>query len=106
MEAEARDGFEKQKSRIVKAICAGNLVFNDASEPVYSPQLDTGVPSITFSEPRGASLMAMDGKKQNHDVTKMFAVMADMSKTHTNLFSKMARRDLYVCMAVTTLFLD
>ena len=91
MDAEGIAGLEKQKSRVILAIRLGNLVFNDKSEPVFTPRFECAVATITFGEPSGGNLMEMDGKKENYNVTKMFAVMAGMTRTNTEIFSKMKK---------------
>jgi len=106
MDSEDGKDFTLQKNRIIKAMMNGALVINDEGCPVYTPQFAGGdVNPITFYEPTGAALMAMDRKKAGHDVGKMFASMGEMTKTSTGLFAKMKNRDLRICMAVTTLFL-
>lgn len=105
MDAEDKKGFNEQKDRIVKAVMSGALIINDNGEPVYTPARTKDADALTFHEPTGASLMAMDRKKKTEDVGKLYATMGDMTKTHANTFSKMKMPDLKVCMAVTTLFL-
>lgn len=97
--------FTKQKSRVMSAIQSGALVINDDGEPVFTPQRTNDATAITFHEPTGASLMAMDRKKKTEDIGKLYAAMGDITKTHSNIFSKMKMSDLKVCMAITTLFL-
>lgn len=105
MDAEDKKGFLEQKDRIVKAVMSGALIVNDNGEPVYTPARTKDADALTFHEPTGASLMAMDRKKKTEDVGKLYATMGDMTKTHANTFSKMKMPDLKVCMAITTLFL-
>lgn len=105
MEKEDRDAFNEQKARIVRAIEAGAMVVNEDGEPVYTPQRTKDAEALTFHEPTGASLMAMDRKKKNEDVGKLYATMGDMTRTDAKTFSNMKMADLKVCMAVTTLFL-
>lgn len=105
MEKEDRDAFNEQKARIVRAIEVGAMVVNEAGEPVYTPQRTKDAEALTFHEPTGASLMAMDRKKKNEDVGKLYATMGDMTRTDAKTFSNMKMADLKVCMAVTTLFL-
>jgi len=105
MDAEDRKGFEQQKSKVVGAIQSGALVINDDDEPVFTPQRTKDAKPITFHEPTGASLMAMDRKKKAEDIGKLYASMADITGTHASTFSKMKMPDLKVCMAITTLFL-
>lgn len=105
MSAEDKEGFEQQKARIVKAIMRGSLVVNDNGEPIFTPQRTKDAEAITFYEPTGAALMAMDRKKKSEDIGKFYAAMGDISKTHASTFSRMKAPDLKVCMAITTLFL-
>lgn len=105
MDEDDRKGFTQQKDRILSAIQSGALVVKDTGEPVFTPQRTNDADTITFYEPTGASLMAMDRKKKTEDIGKLYAAMGDITKTHSNVFSKMKMADLKVCMAVTTLFL-
>lgn len=105
MDEDDRKGFVHQKDRVIAAIQSGALVINDKGEPTYTPQRTNDAEPITFYEPTGTSLMAMDRKKKTEDIGKLYAAMGDMTKTHANVFSKMKMADLKVCMAITTLFL-
>lgn len=105
MDEEDKKGFDQQYRRIIQAIQTGALIVNDNGEPIFTPQRSEESKPITFHEPTGASLMAMDRKKKSEDIAKLYATMADMTKTHISTFSKMKMSDLKVCMAVTTLFL-
>lgn len=105
MDEDDKKGFEQQRERVVSAIQAGTVVINDNGEPVFTPQRTKDADPITFYEPTGASLMAMDRKKKTEDIGKLYAAMGDMTKNHANVFSKMKMADLKVCMAITTLFL-
>ena len=105
MDEDDRKGFKQQKDRMISAIRSGSLVINDSGEPIFTPQRTSDCNSITFYEPTGASLMAMDRKKKTEDIGKLYATMGDMTKTNANIFSKMKMADLKVCMAIATLFL-
>ena len=105
MDEEDRKAFDQQKGRIIAAIQLGALVVKDNGEPVFTPQRTNDADPITFHEPTGASLMAMDRKKKTEDMAKLYAAMGDISKTHANVFAKMKMADLKVCIAITTLFL-
>lgn len=105
MDDDDRKGFEQQKGRIVSAICSGSLVINDNGEPVFTPQRSKDAGPITFQEPDGAALMAMDRKKKSEDIGKLYATMGAMTGTNAKTFSGMKMADLKVCMAITTLFL-
>lgn len=108
MDAEDLTAFNKQKSRVVRAIERGALVVNDDGEAVYTPynKKSKHQEPITFHERTGASLMAMDGKKKNHDVAKTYAVLADMCKVHPNVFAGLVGADVKVCEALFALLMD
>jgi hypothetical protein len=72
---------------------------------VYTPRRSKDIGDITFREPTGATLTAMDRKNQGEDVGKMFATMADMTGTTAKTFAGMQMSDLKVCMAIFNLFL-
>jgi hypothetical protein len=108
MDAEDLTGYNKQKKRIIKAIMRGHLVFNENDEAVYTPhrpQTQHKDP-ITFHERSGASIMAMDGKKKGSDISKMYAVLADMCKVHPKIFAMMYGEDIKVCEALFALLMD
>jgi hypothetical protein len=105
MNAEDKEGFEENRDRFIGAVMLGSLTVNENGEPTYTPQRVNDANAITFYEPTGASLMAMDRKKAGHDISKMFATMGDITKTSSGLFSKMKMSDLKICMSITTLFL-
>jgi hypothetical protein len=102
MDAEDLKSFDEAKRRIIKAICSGRLVVDEKGQPVFTP---TSGDPITFHEWTGASLMAMDQKKKDQAIGKVYAAMADMTKQPAVRFAKMLGRDLKVCQAITGLFL-
>jgi hypothetical protein len=102
---EDKEAFVEAKGRIVSAIERGDLTINDDGEATYTPRRSKDTNDIVFREPTGATLTAMDRKKQGEDVGKMFATMADMTGTNAKTFSAMRMSDLKVCMAVFNLFL-
>ncbi len=108
MDAEDLMAFNRQKSKLVHAIMKGSLVFNDDGEAVYTPSHPRTVRQdpITFHERSGASLMAMDGKKKNHEVAKTYAVLAEMCKVHPGVFAGMVGRDVKVCESLFALLMD
>lgn len=104
MDDEDKKGFVDAKRKFVKAVVDGHLVVDDDGQPVYTPIVGKGAP-LVFREPGGAAFMAQDQKKQGHDMAKLFATMAAMTKMPLARFVKMKGRDIKVCIAVTTLFL-
>lgn len=106
MDKEDGADFARLRDSMVRAIQKGAvLIHEETGEPIFLPAKDVGCETITFYEPTGASLMATDGKGKNADVKKMFAMMADMTRTSPGTFSKMPARDLKVCQNIVTLFL-
>lgn len=103
MDDEDKKSYESARRLIVGAIRAGRVTVDAQGQPIFAP--NEGQP-ITFFEATGASLMAMDQKKKNHDVTKMFAAMADITKQPITRYAKMAKRDLKICLAFAALFLS
>lgn len=97
--------LEKQKKLITSAICNGSLVINDDGEPVFTPRRTTDANPITFHEPTGASLTAMDRRKRGEDIGKAFSVMGDITGQGAKTFAAMKMGDLKVCQAITALFL-
>ena len=108
MDVEDLTAFNKQKSRLIRAIEKGHLIFNDNGEAVYTPDNKRSKykDAITFRERTGASLMAMDGKKKNHDVAKTYAVLADMCGVHQSVFANLVGTDVKVCEALFALLMD
>lgn len=108
MDDDDRAGFERQKRRVIRAIQNGSLIFNDDGEAVYTPQNTKSrhKDPITFHERTGASLMAMDGKKKNQEVSKTYAVMASMCEVHPRVFAGMVGADAKVCEAIFLLLMD
>ncbi len=108
MDAEDLTAFNKQRNRLVRAIQNGSLVINEKGEAVYTPRREGSKTkdAITFHERTGASLMAMDGKKKNHDVAKTYAVMADMCRVHQSVFAGLVGTDVKICEALFALLMD
>lgn len=108
MDVEDITAFNKQKTRIIRAICSGSLFFNDDGEAVFTPQHRRSKykEAITFHERTGASLMAMDGKKRNHDVAKTYAVMSDMCGVHSTVFTNLCGEDVKICEAIFAFLMD
>ena len=99
-----KQSFDEAKRKIVGAMELGLLVVDEEGRPVYTPRVGN-TSAITFYEPTGADLMAMDQAKKGASVSATWKVLAAMTKTDATRFSKMANRDLKVCQAVLALFL-
>lgn len=102
---EDKEGFEKNKRVVIKALRKGSLIINDNGEPVFTPTRSEDKKQITFYEPTGAIFTAQDKRKDTEMFAKLNLSMGNMTKTHASLFVKMAVSDLQICQAIFTLFL-
>ena len=100
--------FENQKRKLVEAIRRGALVINEDGLAVYTPQNEKSKNQdpLTFNERTGASVMAMDRHKKNHDVAKTYAIMAGMCGVHQKVFAGMVGIDAKICEAIFALLMD
>lgn len=105
MSEEDAKGFNSQKEILIKAFMDGRLVLNDDSEPVYTPKRSGFQNPLTFREPTGADLMAMDRKKDGQSIGKMFSMMDSVTKSVPGTCSKLKGPDLKAAQAVMSLFM-
>lgn len=101
---EDKQSFKEAKRRVISAMESGSLTIDEDGQPVYKPQLGKTDP-ITFYEPTGADLMAIDQAKKGANVSATYKMLAAMTKTNAQLFANMKNRDLKVCQALQALFL-
>ena len=97
--------FSTCKNKLVKAIMQGSLIINDEGLPVYTPTRSDNKDPITFNEASGSTILQTDKSKSNQTIHKIYASMAELTKTTPSLFSKMKMKDLNICMSICTLFL-
>lgn len=106
MDENDRNDFQKSKDTIVRELIRGRIVFDDKHQPIFTPvSLGPDCEPIIFHEPEGSHFMEMDRKKQGHDVGKMHAIMAGITKRPAKIFAQMKYRDYRVCQNIVTLFL-
>lgn len=105
MNEEDSKGFDQNKEVLIEAMMLGRLVLNDDSEPVYTPKRSGFANPLTFREPSGADLMAMDRKKNGQDVGKMFALMDAVTKSVPGACSKLKGPDFKTAQAIMVLFM-
>ena len=102
---EDKKTFIDAKNRLLKAMESGALVVDVEGRLVYTPLVGKDRTPIVWNEPSGADLMAMDQKKNGHNVAKTYAVMGSMTGVQPTRFTGMKARDLKVCQAIYALFL-
>ena len=106
LDSDDKKSLADSKRNILDSMMSGNLVVNDAGEFVFTPKAGDDKEPIVFHEPDGAAIMAVDqiGKSGTHDVTKMVAILAVMTKQSRVRFAKLKNRDWTVCQAIFSLF--
>jgi hypothetical protein len=99
--------FRPHKRRIVRAIMDGALIFNESGEPIYSPQNKRSgyQEPITLHERSGASLLAMDTKKQDQVVHKMYAMLAHMAGIPMSAIAGLKGEDIKVLESLFALLM-
>lgn len=95
---------EAARELVLKHIMLGAIEIDDTATLTFNTRREPSK-SITFREPTGAVLMAMDKRKSNEDIAKTYVAMAEMTSEPAKVFSEMKISDLKVCLAVFTLFL-
>lgn len=94
------------KEAFINAVMNKSLVVNDSGEPEFTQRRAPGeTNAIVFHEPTGATLQAMDTKKDGQQIGKTFAALAAMTGTTAATFSKMKNKDLQVCLTIFNIFL-
>lgn len=106
MDEEDRTQFQKQKSRMVRAIQKGALIITEDGEAIYTPQRSGEIEPIHFRERTGATAIAADGVKKGRDASKAYHMMADMAGIEPRTFSKLRGVDIKVCEAIFALLMD
>lgn len=106
LDNDDKKSLADSKKIITDAMIFGGLVVNDDGEFVYTPKVGDDKSPITFHEPDGAAIMAVDqiGKSGTHDITKMVAILAVMTKQSRPRFARLKNRDWTVCQAIFSLF--
>lgn len=109
---EEKADFNGQKSKIVKAIMQGRLIYdNDAGIFKYLISDNTdkskinGKTEITLKRPIGRTLRQSDRVKEGKNVEKTYMILASMLGDDMNLVDNLDMIDLKPLLAVSSLFL-
>ena len=106
MTAEDNEANEKQIGQVVKAIETGHVTIDEQGQPTVFLKVPTNsTEKLTFFEPDGAVLLALDSKKENASVSKMFSMIQAMTHTPEGTLAKVKQRDLKVIQGLASLFL-
>jgi len=108
LDQEDATQLKKCKDKIIKAIRRGHLVINEKGIPIYTPYHEASKPTdpLTFHPRTGSGLMAADGKKKNHEMASMYAVLGEICKVHPKIFAGLAGPDIKLCESMFTLLMD
>ena len=108
MNEEDKNGFEKQKWIITKAIRKKRLHFDTDDTMNYTfshfSEQQAGK-EIKIKRGKGRSIMAMDGYKEGQNVKKTYAIIAEMSGKTVGFFAGLDYKDIEVLQAIVTIFL-
>lgn len=106
LDSDDKKSLADSKRVITDSMMSGNLIVSEDGEFVFTPKAGDDKSPITFHEPDGAAIMSVDqiGKSGSHDVTKMVAILAVMTKESRPRFAKLKNRDWSVCQAIFSLF--
>lgn len=101
-DADDVKSFNQTKNTIVKGIMTERVTIDDKGQPTVHVADNK---DVTFYEPKGSTIMAMDSKGKDRDIAKMFASMEEMTRSARGTFGNMPMRDLKYCKALAVLFL-
>lgn len=104
MTPDDRAQFLQRYRVIMRAMERGKLVVDDDGQMVFTPS--EGEP-LTFYEMRGRDTAnAIDGGKESEVLKREYRYLGTMTRTSSQRFHDMLRRDLKVCQAVAAVFTD
>ena len=108
LDLEDATQLKKCKDKIIKAIRRGALVVDEKGIPTYTSYHEASKPTdpLTFYPRTGSGLMAADGKKKNHEMASMYAVLGEICKVHPKVFAGLAGPDIKICESMFTLLMD
>lgn len=109
MSEEDKDGFEKQKSNLIKAFRKGRLILDrEKRSLVYtvSEFSEKAGETIILKGAKGSDLMAADRYKENDSVHKTQAIIASMSNLPVSYISSLDMTDLNVLQSCAVLFIQ
>ena len=99
-----RREIELDLDEIVREIRLGHVIIDDTGQLVYTPQSSRRTEPLTFRKPKSGNLAAMDRKKQNADVAKQAALIAELVNVPQASLSSLAQSDAEVLTMVLGFF--
>jgi hypothetical protein len=103
MDDQDKAGLAINRTVLLRAITDGSLVVKDTGEFVFTPK--AGGDALTFYEPDGGALQAMDQAKDGAPVQRMVKLICAMTRSTPKTISNLKIRDYAVCESIAVLFL-
>lgn len=102
--SDESESLEQTKRVLFRAMATGALTFDERGVPTY--KTSTG-DSLTFPEPTGSVLIAMDGsgKKDLGPAHRFALAFAELTGKPQHYFAKLPQRDIRVVQRIVQLFL-
>lgn len=105
---EEKIDYDRLKRQIIRSIKKGRLIVRDDGSLTYiisKFSKDHAGQELNFEMPDGKDILSMNGYKENHEVSKNFAMLASVVGKPPQFFSKLKTIDINVLQAVVMLFL-
>lgn len=102
LDDEDKASLAAARSRIVGEIVRGRVVVDEDGQPRFTTSEGH---EVVFYEPKGSTFMAADKRKDGHNIAKMYAILAEMTRESPARFANMKGRDIKTCQAILLLFL-
>ncbi|MEI0698042.1 hypothetical protein R4K92_03795 [Brachyspira intermedia] len=109
MSEEDKEGFEKQKNTIIKAIMQGRLTINKEDRTlkyIVSEFSEKSGEELKIRRLKGADYMSMDNYKEKENVHKMYSVIGNMIGRDPKFISNLDGADSKLLQAVMILFIQ
>ena len=109
MSEEDKEGFEKQKNTIIKAIMQGRLTINKEDRTlnyIVSEFSEKSGEELKIRRLKGADYMSMDNYKEKENVHKMYSVIGNMIGRDPKFISNLDGADSKLLQAIMILFIQ
>ena len=109
MSEEDKEGFDKQKNTIIKAIMQGRLTINKEDRTlnyIVSEFSEKSGEELKIRRLKGADYMSMDNYKEKENVHKMYSVIANMIGRDPKFISNLDGSDSKLLQAIMILFIQ
>lgn len=102
-DADTQTVLDNAKENVICCIQNGWVEITQEGKLVFRPESSPDSP-ITFSQPKGKTLMTADMKKERENIAKLFLQLSHMTGETTGRFQDMPTYDLDVVQDIWLLF--